>query len=86
MQTLDTNMKNRGLLFAKEMVPYCGKTSRVLKEVKRIINEANGEMIVFNTRSYILEEVICASYISDKRLFCPRSMYPYWKEIWLKRA
>ena len=86
MQTLDANMKNRGLLFAKEMVPYCGKTAQVLKEVQRIINEANGEMIVFNTKSFILEEVICTSYLSDKRLFCPRSMYPYWKEIWLRRV
>jgi hypothetical protein len=85
LQTLDVNHKNRGLLFTKELVPYCGKTSRVIKKVTKIVNEVNGEMISFSNSCVILEDVICTGYISDKRLFCPKSCYPYWREIWLKK-
>jgi len=34
----------------------------------------------------ILEDVICRSECSEKRMFCPRGIFPYWREIWLRRA
>jgi hypothetical protein len=84
-QTLDVNFKNRGLLFAPELVPYCGKISKVIKIVKRIVNEIDGNMLNFTNSSVILEGVVCTGYISRKRLFCPKSCYLYWREIWLKK-
>lgn len=82
--TLDHDLKNRGLLFTKELIPYCGKKTRVIKIVKNIVNEVNGEMLRFSNNCIILEDIICTGQISDKRLFCKKSCYPYWREIWLK--
>jgi hypothetical protein len=85
LQTLDINFKNRGLQFTPELVPYCGRTSKVIKIVKKIVNEVDGQMLNFSNACIILENVICTGYVSKKRLFCPKSCYPYWREIWLKK-
>src|SRR5439155_12269818 len=84
--TLTTDNKNRGLLFGAEMVPYCGGTYRVLKRVTKIINEKTGEMQEMKNPCYILDSVTCQSRYSECRMFCPRSIYPYWREIWLERV
>jgi len=86
LATLDGNNKNRGLIFDAEMVPYCGRTFRVLKRVKRILNEKTGRMTEFKNPCIILEGVVCESRYSQCRLFCPRSIYSYWREIWLERV
>ena len=86
LATLDTNNRNRGLYFDAEMVPYCGRTFRVLKRVKRILNEKTGRMTEFKNPCIILEGVVCESRYSQCRLFCPRSIYSYWREIWLERV
>ncbi len=85
LQTLDFNFRNRGLEFTQELVPYCGKTAIVKKIVRNIVNEVNGEMLHFPNKCIILDDVICTGQISDKRLFCQKSCYPYWREIWLKK-
>jgi hypothetical protein len=85
LATLDENNKNRGLYFDAEMVPYCGRSFRVLKRVKKIINEKTGKMMEFKNPCIILEGVVCQSRYSECRLFCPRSIYAYWREIWLER-
>jgi hypothetical protein len=86
LRTLNANNRNRGLYFDAEEVPYCGKTYRVAKRVERIINERTGKMQEMKTPCVILDSVICESRYSECRLFCPRSIYPYWREIWLKRV
>lgn len=86
LQTLNTSNRNRGLYFDAEEVPYCGKTYRVEKRVERIINEKTGKMQEMKTPCVILDSVICESRYSECRLFCPRSIFPYWREIWLKRV
>ena len=86
ISTINEGRKNRGLSFDVEMVPYCGKTFRVLRRVEQIINERNGAMTRMPSACIILEGVTCSGCFSDNRLFCPRSMYPYWHEIWLKRV
>jgi hypothetical protein len=85
LQTLNTGNRNRGLYFDAEEVPYCGGTYRVLKHVTRIINERTGRIQEMKTPCVILDSVICESRYSACRLFCPRSIYPYWREIWLER-
>jgi hypothetical protein len=86
LRTLNVNNRNRGLYFDAEMVPYCGGTYRVLKRVTRVLNEKTGKMQELNNPCIVLEGVICQARYSDCRMFCPRSIYPYWREIWLERV
>jgi hypothetical protein len=84
--TLNPQRRNRGLLFDVEMVPYCGGEYRVQRRVTQIINERTGKMMQLPGDCLILDGVVCRGYLSRKRLFCPRSIYPYWREIWLQRV
>jgi hypothetical protein len=34
----------------------------------------------------ILDGVVCQARYSPCRMLCPKSMYPYWREIWLERV
>ena len=80
--TLDKKGRNRGLTFDGEMIPYCGKRFRVLRRVEKIIEESTGRLIKPKGVSVILENVIC---LSRYRRPCPRAIYSYWREIWLRR-
>jgi hypothetical protein len=86
LQTINIANRNRGLSFDVEMVKYCGDTYRVLRRVEKIINEKTGKMMQMPNDCIILEGVTCCADFSHKRLFCPRSIYPFWREIWLKRV
>ncbi len=83
MATLDKNHRHRGLLFDGEMLPYCGGIYRVLRRVHHIIDEKTGKMVNMKYPCIILEGVVCRS---DFHRICPRAIYPYWRENWLKRA
>ncbi|MFC7448773.1 hypothetical protein [Rhodococcus daqingensis] len=85
-KTLDSSGCNRGMHFDTEMTPYCGKRYRVRGQVERLINENTGLMMEMKTRGVILEDVVCKGCFHPERLFCPRDIYPYWREIWLKRV
>jgi hypothetical protein len=87
VKTLDPNKKNRGLFFDVEMVPYCEKgTYKVLSRVDRIIDEKTGKLIRLPNPCLILDGVTCSGMHSSSRMFCPRHVYPFWREIWLKRV
>ena len=86
LKTLNRRNRNRGLSFDFEMVKYCEGTYRVLDRVERIIDEKTGKMIKLPNDCIILDGVVCGEHFSHKRLFCPRSLYPFWREIWLKRV
>lgn len=86
LNTLNARDRNRGLYFDAEEVPYCGGEYRVLKRVTKIIHEKTGKMLEMKTPCIILDSVICQSRYSECRLFCPRSIYSYWREIWLERV
>jgi hypothetical protein len=83
VQTLDADNKNRGMSFDAEMLKYCGREARVLRRVEQIIDERSGTMLRFKNPCIVLEDVICTS---DYHRLCPRSIYPYWREIWLERV
>lgn len=85
-RTLDRGGRNRGLLFDVEMVPYCGRTFRVLEKVERIIDEPTGAMRTLPNDCWILEGVVCSGKLSRNRLFCTRRIYPFWREIWLEKV
>jgi len=84
--TLDKGSRNRGLYYDVEMWKFSGGTFRVLRRVEKIINEKNGRMIKLPNGCVILDGVFCSGERSTHRLFCQRSLFPYWREIWLRRA
>jgi hypothetical protein len=87
MQTLNAGLRNRGLWFDFEMVPYCGSGPfRVLRRVERIVDEKTGRLVRFPNPCLILDGVTCGGNLSMHRMFCPRTIYPYWREIWLEHA
>ena len=86
LTTLDKNNKNRGLLFDVEMLPFCGGRYRVVQRVEKILDERSGRMMKLPNPCVILEGAVCGGCLSSRRLFCPRSIYPYWHEIWLRRV
>lgn len=85
-ETCDQENMNRGMRWDAELAPYCGGTYQVLKRVSKIINEKTGEMQEMKNPCIILDSVVCQARYSECRLFCPRSIYPYWREIWLERV
>jgi hypothetical protein len=65
------------------MLRYCGGIYRVLRRVDRIIDEKTGKMVNMKRPCIVLEGVVCQS---DFHRLCPRAIYPYWRENWLKRV
>jgi hypothetical protein len=86
LATLDGANKNRGLYFDAEMVPYCGGTYRVRSHVEQFLDEKTGELIKLKRRALILEDVWCRSRYSECRLACPRSIFIWWRDIWLEKV
>jgi hypothetical protein len=86
LNTIDHDYYNRGMRWDAEMVPYCGGTYRVHQRVQQIIDEKTGKMRNLKNPCIILEGVVCQAIYSECRWFCPRSIYSYWREIWLERV
>lgn len=81
--TLDTNGCNRGLWFdPAEMAPFCGKQMVVSRVIRRLIDEATGELKELKVPSIVLSETECSGVF---RRFCSRGMLHFWREIWLER-
>jgi len=85
-QTVSVNSKNRGLWFDVEMLPFCNRQFRVRQRVTRLIDERSGKMIQLSNDCLILDGVTCSGDFSLNRRFCPRAIYPYWRELWLKKV
>jgi hypothetical protein len=84
--TLDDKGMHRGLSFDREMLRYCGETLRVKARVDQIIDESTGRMIHIRRDAIILEGGVCTGECSTGRWFCPREIYAFWREAWLKRV
>ena len=82
-ETLDSNQRNRGLYFDVEMTPFCGRTFAVRSRVSRIIDDKSGRLIDIPGDCVILEGAACTGQYHG---CCPRAIYPYWREIWLRRV
>jgi len=81
--TLDSADITGRLRFDSEMLKYCGRRARVLRRIERIIDEKTGRMLRIKQDCVILEGVVCTG---DYHRSCPRAIYPYWREAWLKRV
>jgi hypothetical protein len=86
LKTVNTSNRNRGLWWDAELVPYCGKTYKVIGRVTRLIDEKTGKLQVMKNPCIILDSVVCGARYSSCRMFCPKSTYAYWREIWLERV
>ena len=86
LQTVNGRLTNRGLSYDVEMVRFSGSKQRVLRRVERIVDEKTGRMIRLPNPAVILEGVECSGNLSTTRMFCPRAIYPYFREIWLDRV
>ena len=86
LATITGGGMNRGLLFDKEMVPFCGQVFRVRTRVTTFVDEKTGKLASLKTPAVILEGVWCQSRFSNKKMFCPRALYSWWREVWLERV
>jgi len=85
-RTLTADGRSLGMLFDKEMLPYCGGVYQVRQRITRFIHERNGKMMTPRTAPVTLEGVVCSGDRSICRWFCPREIFPYWREFWLERV
>jgi hypothetical protein len=81
--TLNTELLNRGMGFDAEMARFCERTARVARRVSRIIDEQTGRMLNMRNPCIVLEDVVCEGAYNAN---CPRSITPYWREIWLEKV
>jgi hypothetical protein len=86
LKTLDYNYRNRGLYFDAEMVAFTEREHRVDRRLKRIIDERTSKMVRFKADAIVLKDVACEARYAKCRRFCPRGIYPFWREIWLERV
>ncbi|HEU0086637.1 MAG TPA: hypothetical protein VFQ77_03130 [Pseudonocardiaceae bacterium] len=83
MKTLNKDLLNRGMGFEEEMSRYCGREARVLRRVDRCIDERTGRLLHMKNPCIVLADTICTGAYNAN---CPRSIYPFWREIWLERV
>lgn len=86
LTTLNARNMNNGMSFDVEMVPFCGKTLRVKARINTFIDEKTGRRKSLKTPAVILEDAWCRACFSPHRMGCPRSIYSWWREIWLERV
>jgi hypothetical protein len=85
-RTLNAQGRNKGLWFDREMLPFCGGIFRVRQRVRRFVDERDGKLVELKTDAITLENVVCSGERSLRRWFCPRAIFPYWRECWLERV
>ena len=83
MRTLSKDLRNRGLGFEEEMARHCGREARVLRRVDRCIDEATGRLLHMKNPCIVLEDTVCEGAYNAN---CPRSIYAFWREIWLEQG
>jgi hypothetical protein len=80
--TLNHWRQLKGCAFMPEMAQYCGTTQRVLKPMKRFVDER--DLRVKRSNGIILlEGVICQGTAEFGS--CDRSCFVFWREEWLER-
>jgi hypothetical protein len=83
MRTLSKDLRNRGLGFEEEMARHCGREARVLRRVDRCIDERTGRLLHMKNPCIVLDGIVCEGAYNAN---CPRSIYSFWREIWLDRV
>ena len=84
--TLNENGKNRGLWFDREMLRFCGEVLQVRQRVTKLVDDQTGRLIELSSDCVTLDGAVCSGENSPGRWFCPRAIFPYWREGWLEPA
>ena len=85
--TLDETGHNRGCRSTARCCPYCGQTLRrqgPRQPASSTTRPAACCKILED--AIILEGAVCSGECSTGRWFCPREIYPYWREAWVQRV
>lgn len=81
--TLDHSHKFRGCSFAADMQQLCGTRQRVLKPVRRFVDER--DLSIVNTKGLVLlEDAMCSG--TPAYGHCDRSCFFFWREEWLEKV
>jgi hypothetical protein len=83
VDTLDQTARNRGLYFSPGMGQLCGRQSRVMNRIDKIIVDGTGEMRQLRNSVYLEGSLCDCADITFGG--CPRNEFMYWREIWLRR-
>jgi hypothetical protein len=82
LKTLDKKGRNRGMVFTGDMFAFSGREFVVKCRTDKMIHESSGKMVEMKD-TVILEDVVCKGQC---RVGCARSLYHFWREIWLERV
>lgn len=81
--TLNQWRQLKGCTFMPEMAEYCGTTQRVLKPMKRFVDERDLRVKKSNG-IILLEGVMCKGTAEFGS--CDRSCFVFWREEWLEKV
>ena len=80
--TLNHWRQLKGCTFMAEMAPYCGTTQRVLKPVRRFVDER--DLRAKKAKGIVLLEGVMCQGTADFGP-CDRSCHFFWREEWLEK-
>jgi hypothetical protein len=81
--TLNSQSRNSGLYFDREMLRFCGGEYRVKARLERVVVEKTGELRQLTNPCVILEGVIATG---EYEAFNPEDEFIFWREVWLERV
>ena len=81
--TLNNWRQLRGCTFMPEMAHYCNTTQRVLKPMKRFVDERDLR-VKRSSGIVLLEGVMCEGTAEFGR--CDRACFYFWREEWLEKV
>ncbi len=79
--TLNHQGRNKGLLFLPEMYNFCGNRYRVRSRLEKMILDDTATMR--SVKHTVILEGACCSGLKSRG--CPRGLFHFWREAWLKR-
>ena len=82
-ETLDHRRQVRGCTFMPEMAKFCGSTKRVLKPMKRFVDERDF-LVKKSSGIILLDGVICQG--TAESINCDRLCFYLWREEWLEEV
>ena len=88
-QTLDADGALDGLPFMPEMIGFCGKRFRVLRQARKACVEVRPQGPIIDMREFrgdavwVFEDLRCDGTAHDG---CQRGCLYYWKSTWLKKV
>ena len=82
-RAMNSNSKNRGLWFDRDMLKHSGQLRRVRGRIEKIIDIHSSTMISMKTNCIVLDGV---DYSGEFQGFGEQHDFLYWREAWLTRV